>query len=215
MSKVAFLSLAVCLAVATGPASAAIVTIDFTSGGGGIINRVGTPGGTGINTYTENGLLIATSNTSNHLEFFGSPGAGTWGGTLTTGLPWHRGGSNPVDPNVLNATFGGNAFDLISLDVVSNTDGLSFLSSNGGLVNVAAGVTGPLLFSGTGWQNITGFSITILGAGNPAQLHALDNIVLNDAPTVPEPASMLAWGVIAGVGAMGYRLRKRKVVAAA
>lgn len=32
-------------------------------------------------------------------------------------------------------------------------------------------------------------------------------------PTVPEPASMLAWGLIAGVGAVGYRLRNRKKVA--
>ena len=34
------------------------------------------------------------------------------------------------------------------------------------------------------------------------------------AAPVPEPASMLAWGLIAGVGAVGYRLRKRKVAAA-
>lgn len=37
-----------------------------------------------------------------------------------------------------------------------------------------------------------------------------DQLVIRDLAAVPEPASMLAWGLIAGVGAVGCRLRKRK-----
>lgn len=46
------------------------------------------------------------------------------------------------------------------------------------------------------------------GADGGATASGSTNLQLNAA--VPEPASMLAWGLIAGVGAVGYRLRKRK-----
>jgi hypothetical protein len=41
---------------------------------------------------------------------------------------------------------------------------------------------------------------------------ALDNFQFQLA-AVPEPASMLAWGLLTGVGLVGYRLRRRKVTA--
>jgi hypothetical protein len=41
----------------------------------------------------------------------------------------------------------------------------------------------------------------------------IPSIRVNAIDAVPEPASMLAWGLLSGVGLVGYRLRRRKVTA--
>jgi hypothetical protein len=57
------------------------------------------------------------------------------------------------------------------------------------------------------------FQIRFGQVDNQGQFNlGVDNVSL-DVTSAPEPASMLAWGLIAGIGAVGYRLRKRKLAA--
>ena len=57
------------------------------------------------------------------------------------------------------------------------------------------------------------FDSSSFGNGQISGNTSVDNFLANVA-AVPEPASMLAWGLIAGVGAVGYRLRKRNAAVA-
>jgi hypothetical protein len=190
-------------------ALASVVTLDFSSG---VFFNSGVPsGGTGYDTYTQSGFTLLTANSLDHLEgpLSGYSPAGT--------LSWHKTGSNPSTNNVLNTHFGGLAFDLLEIPVLLNPQGLIFTSSSGGIFNLAAGATGLVNFAtlGNSWQNITSFTIGIVG--NADATHRIDHISLNNTPTVPapadavpEPVSQIVWCCLAtGVVVIRWRAHRR------
>lgn len=192
------LASAVVLAAMSTPAQAFVM--DFTSGGGeGVTGAVGGPCCTLINTYTEHGMTIFVP-APNHIELFGSPGGTTWSASPTGSLPWHRGGSNAIVPNVLDFTYVGGTFNIGSLIVVVNPNGMTFTSDGGGSLAIGAGVTGLVSFVGAGWTGITDFDITIAaGGGGDSAIHAIDNVTFTAA--VPEPGILALFGLaLAGFG---------------
>jgi hypothetical protein len=107
---------------------------------------------------------------------------------------------------------------LISIPVLLNPDGLLFSSSAGGSFALAAGSTGLVNFAGLGasWQNITSFSMAIVGNAN--NIHRIDSIVVNNEPTVagvvPELSSVAIWSVLAlAVGIVWQRGQSAKAPA--
>lgn len=183
VSKNVALSLAAVAALAVGAAHAAPVVLDFSTGT--LANTGAASGGTTYDTYTQSGFTLKTTDSRDHVEgtLFGYSPAGT--------LSWHKTGSNPSTDNRLITDFAGAAFDLTGIDVLINPDGLSITSSKGGVFNYAAGSIGAISFAalGSDWQNITSFTIGIVGNANG--MHRLDSIQLNNAPTtIPEPASL-------------------------
>jgi hypothetical protein len=196
-------------------AQASVHTVDFTSGSGeGSIDSVGSPGGTGINRYSEEGMLFATSDSGHHIELFGAAGASVWSSTPLGVFPWHRNVSDPADPDIIHVSLGGAAFDLLSLTVRENPFGLTFSSSSGSVFHLSNGITGGIPFSAIRdeWQNITGFSMRING-GDPSAIHAIDNVVFDDLRTTsgaaPEPFSFVIWsGLACARGLVGRRLRR-------
>lgn len=66
-----------------------------------------------------------------------------------------------------------------------------------------------------GTMDVLRISLVVDGGWNGNDRFLFDNIMVNaQLFQAPEPASMLAWSLIAGVGAVGYRFRKRKAVSA-
>jgi hypothetical protein len=105
-------------------------------------------------------------------------------------------------PGLLFFDYGGNTFDLLSIDVFpieSSLDPFWPLEIGGML----AGGDGPhVLFSGTAWQNIRGFGINFpLDVDTKAA--AFDNIVIR---TAPEPASIALTAL--GIAAVAIRRRR-------
>lgn len=203
-------ALLVSLGFSAKHAEAAIVTLDFNSGT--LSNTGVASGGTTYDTYMQSGFTLKTLDSTDHLE-------GTLNGYSPAGtLSWHKTGSNSSTNNQLITTFSGGAFDLLRLDVLLNSDGLTITSSKGGLFNYVPGSTGSIAFSSLGadWQNITSFTIGI--TGNQNTLHRLDSIVLNNVPTtavVPEPSSLALYGVGALGLMVGVARRHRKARSAA
>lgn len=195
-------------------AQASIMTLDFTSNSTGVIERIGSPGGTSINSYMEDGFRIQTVDSLavggllNHLELFGTPNANSWSAAGPSGagwMPWHRGGSNPNDPNdIILSQIGGSTFDLLDLVVGGNNNGLTFTSSKGGVFST--GASGLLDFTGLGsdWLSISSFTVRI-GAGDSSIEHELDNIRLNTP--VPEPSILTLFGL--GLLGLGFARRRK------
>ena len=196
------LTTAAVLAAISAPAQA--ITMDFTSGGGqGVASAIGAPCCTLINAYTEDGMLISVP-APNHIELF-PPLGGAWSDGVSPGaLPWHRGGSNAIVPNVLDFTFGGGAFNMVDLTVVANPNGMTFTSDGGGVLAIGAGVVGLVSFLGAGWTNITDFDVEITagGAGDSA-IHSIDRVNF----TVPEPGSLALFGL--ALAGLGFSRRKQ------
>lgn len=182
LSRVAtwFAVFAVCMVLSAFVKPAQATTIDFNA----VV--VLTPP-----SYTESGMTFTSL--GGHVHFNTIPGA----------LFNHElGGSTPYE-----ITFGGAAFNLISMDVV----GLGTIafgpsdwtSSTGGFVTVPASV-GPFFFPAVGFTNVTSVLWDQITGGNMA----IDNLVFTPVTAVPEPSTLLLLG-FGLAGLVGVR-RKRK-----
>jgi hypothetical protein len=106
--------------------------------------------------------------------------------------------------NVLD--LGGNGFQLDAYDAAVGGTLLDFDQQFG--VGLGVGNFGTLSVNGASILRLEFYQVVNTFSDGVA----LDNFQFQFAP-VPEPASMLAWGLIAGVGVVGYRLQNRKKVA--
>ena len=141
----------------------------------------------------------------------GSPGSGTDRFIISSSnnsQPGSAYAKNPArNPIAISAT-GWYTFEHVFSDNAGllNVDMNIFDSSNAlvGTWNFVGAPIGSVGGNRYGWFDFNQFSVL-----------AFDNAQLNlaQAAAVPEPASMLAWGLIVGVGAVGYRLRKRQSLA--
>lgn len=195
LTRILFVS---CLAVAfsAGESSAAPILLDLTSG------SFSAQLGGSIDTYVEDGYRLQVAAAGNHIDLGG-----------LGDIDFHNGPANPTTDNNLVLTFGTGAFDLLSVDIAGYFNGatsLELIGSNGTSLMISS--TGVVATPGLMGVTSVTLSIPFVGPGN-GQRVGLNGFSVQ-AAAVPEPASMLAWSLIAGVGAVGYRFRKRKGVSA-
>lgn len=134
------------------------------------------------------------------------------GMTMTSGSVWNFPAPQMAHMDGGLATFkltAGGTFELQSVDMVSSGgSGPGHFEGylNGILVSAVniPGSAGTFNF-GPLFGNIDELRVSV-----PGSHFTFDNLTF--VPN-PEPATMLAWGLIMGVGAVGYRMRKRKIVA--
>jgi hypothetical protein len=180
-------------------AGAASITLDFdtpATGSGIIAGPLVTPFGTvaalnaELNTANGDEEFIAAGATGNTIDHVNVSAPGIGSVPLTAALVFD------FDVDSLTLIYGGNNF-LISIwarDLVGNEiDSLL-------LVDTTSGPAGPITLMGPGIRRLEWTEPDGLFA-------ALDNVTLNVADTVPEPASMLL--VAMGLAAAGVRRRSR------
>ncbi|CAB5151880.1 hypothetical protein D3OALGA1CA_4476 [Olavius algarvensis associated proteobacterium Delta 3] len=159
------LMVAILLIVTAGPLSAAVVTLDFSSG-----DYIERPPSYNVNQYDQDGFSVYTTDPSDtfHETF------GTYGPTLA----WY-------ETDIVIRIDGPEPFTLRSVDVPTPAfAGLEFTSSTGGSIQTGSG-TGTLYFSGPDWSDMDYFTVR-----TPLSfdiLTELDNIEIN---TVPLPSSL-------------------------
>lgn len=143
----------------------------------GVISFDGLSGTLISNTYSESGYTFTMS-----AGF--TPHYGDGGGAAGT-LNWHSGGANATGVLVTLTQDGGNAFDLLSLDI-TNVSGTFAISAAGYTTQLFNAVTSAAL----NFYNVT--SVTFDVGSNVG----IDNLVVNDATStdVPVPATIALFG---------------------
>jgi len=153
---------------------AAAITLDFSSGAYNGSNTV----------YNEDGFRVEASHGFNSIHL----------GTLA----WYEG------DNVITISSGGNLFNLDHLTIVDSAfAGLTFKSSNGGLISVGS-ISGPLDFQGEKWDSISYFTITTITHFDI--LNEIDNVALTTVTAIPEPMSALLF--LSGLVLLWLRMAK-------
>jgi hypothetical protein len=121
----------------------------------------------------------------------------------------------------------GNQADLTILDIYLDGGNEAYFSLDQAQVDAIIGN----VLSPTEVASLLTITFSLLDSGNTLGLKTTNLYILTDqfgelggdnqyfvfqvtGVVNPEPASLLAWGLIAGAGAVGYRLRKRKVAIA-
>jgi hypothetical protein len=121
----------------------------------------------------------------------------------------------------------GNQADLTILDIYLDGGNEAYFSLDQAQVDAIIGN----VLSPTEVASLLTITFSLLDSGNTLGIKTTNLYILTDqfgelgddnqyfvfqvtGVVNPEPASLLAWGLIAGAGAVGYRLRKRKVAIA-
>lgn len=200
MRTIAAVALGVC-ALAAGQASAAPITLDFTSG-----TFVDEQGPTqSPDTYNQSGFKLTVVTPGNHIEQ-----------NLIGLMGFHNDDANPVLDNDLILTYSGGAFDFLGLDIAGfgfSATSLELLGSNSAFASFATtGFNATPAFTNVTWVR---FSIPITPQGEPYEAVGINSMSLETAPTaeIPEPASLVLFG-LGALGCMGAARRRRLVNAA-
>ena len=157
-------------------------TIDFEEITSGNCRFIGT-------SFTSQGFLFTKGNASSSGYF--SCNAGVVGNNTSPGMIDANHTSNPIMSLVGGGTFSVQSFDAGAR--FSNTATSLFVSGQklgGGTVSTTLNFNGTVFetFNLTGFTNLT--SISWLGQGAPSVSEFIfDNIVVNEAAAIPEPAS--------------------------
>jgi hypothetical protein len=164
-------------------ATASAVSIDFTDG------TYGTSAG--AQTYTEDGYKFQTP-VGNHFDSVPSNGY----------LYFHDGPANAVFNNTVTLSFGGAAFNFVSVNLHGGNNAVLTVASSAGQTTSIGSASGPYNFN---WQNITSVTFDITNFGNAV----LDAVQVSTASPVPEPGTWMLMGT-GLVGLLGYGWRKRQ-----
>ena len=196
MSRLVALAAVAALALSADRASAALVVLDFTSGG--YADELGSS--FPPDTYNQDGFKLQVATPGNHIDV-GYLGA----------LGFHNGPANDTQDNDLILTFSGGAFDFVGVDISGFDLGavsLDLVASNGATASYTTTGFKPT----PAFTNVTfvRFSITP-DAGSEGV--GFNSMTVNNVPTVaavPEPASLLAAAVgLPCLGAVVRRARRR------
>jgi hypothetical protein len=180
-----------------GPARAAIITLDLTSGT--YSNQLGTP--QPFDTYAESGFRLQVDAAGNHIDlgYLGDFGI-------------HNGPSNPVADNNLVLTFGGAAFTFLGVDIGAFDQGgsLDVIGSNGVTLHLAG--TG---FQATpGFVGVTSITFSVPFAAPPTNVEGAGFLgfqVDTEVAAAPEPSTW-ALGAIGALGCGTWaRMRRAKI----
>jgi len=205
LSQPVFAALLATAMVSLGLASTAqagMVSIDFVDGAYSTVGTPNDPGGLGyFDTYTEDGFQFQVPG-GNHVD-------GVFTGTPTPNglLQWHEVGDNTSN-NVITLSFGGAAFDLVSVTLDPNHD----FGSNVVTVSSSAGTTD--IGGASGLYNLNYLNVTSVTFDNVDDnsgfLSYLSQVVVNvDMAAVPEPSSM-ALLLTGAIGLAGYGWRRKR-----
>jgi hypothetical protein len=152
-----------------------------------------------VTSYTEDGIQIA-SGSPNHFHTVSDGSGGT------AALFFQSDGFPQT------VTFSGGTYTLSSIDFLFGFSGgieALFTSSSGSVETVSSIGTHDF---GSGFSGISFFTIAFQN-GDTGSGFTLDNIRLNATSSVPEPAT---WAMMLfGFGAVGFAMRRRKIVALA
>lgn len=123
----------------------------------------------------------------------------------------NSGGRTSLEAYLYDDTAGTFLFHNYQENVGGTTLTLGNTAGNTGNSYLIGSLTGNLVAGHQYQWYAAAFMDAFPSADDGATASGFANLQFAATPA-PEPASMLAWSLIAGVGAVGYRLRKRKVV---
>lgn len=166
-------------------------------------------------TYSEAGYTFTTG-LNDHFDSNDFPGNTVFPGGLPY-LVFHEAEANPTN-NIVTLDFGGAAFDLLRFDLATDprvlqrnpviNPAMTIMGSSGATMTSTAGLVGQV---DVNFLNVTSVTFDIIGMSSRSGNVILDNVVVRPASrptTIPLPAS--GWLLLAGLGAVGMVLRRRR-----